>query len=172
MIENYPTVPEKYPVVVQVVVQVAAPEIWQLIEQPQFLKKIHPFVANHTMVHWPGKNARDIVEYYSGLTIHRHIFEWSATSLKLDAYIEGEKQIQGRWDIVPKTDTETEVKLFFKPVSFREYPQVIRSLIYQIYINRMLKTYTQYALKGLIHYFETGQPVKPNQFGKMRHFSY
>ena len=124
------------------------------------------------MVHWPGKNAHDIVEYYSGLTVHRHFFEWSANCLKLDVYIQGGKQVQVRWDIVPKTDTETDLTIYLNPVSFREYPKIIRYLIYRLYINQMLRTYTRHVIKGAIHYFETGQPIKPNQFGTIRHFSY
>jgi hypothetical protein len=124
------------------------------------------------MVHWPGNNAHDIVEYHSGLTIHRRFFERSTNCLKLDVYYEGEKQAQVRWDIVPKTDTETDLTIYLNPVSFKEYPQAIRYLIYRLYLNHLYRTYIKRVIKGAIHYFETGQPVKPNQFGTMRHFSY
>lgn len=172
MVQNTPTEPKKYAIVVQAVLPVAASEVWQLFEQPHFLEKIHPFAAKHTMVHWPGSTAYDIVEYYSGMTLHRHFFEWSANCLKLDAHINGQNQAQVRWDILPKTDTETDLTISLNPVSFREYPKAIRYLIYRLYINHMLRTYTEHVIKGAIYYFETGQPVKPNQFGKLRYFSY
>ena len=167
-----PIEPKSYQVVVQAILPVPASEFWQLIEQPHFLKKIHPLAANHTMVHWPGNDAHDIVEYYSGLTIHRCFYEWSANCLKLEVYIKGEKQAQVRWDIIPKTATETDLTIRLNPVSFREYPKVIRFLIYRLYLNRMFRSYINHVIKGAIYYFETGQPVKPNQFGTLRYFSY
>ena len=50
--------------------------VWNVISTSGILEKCHPYCFANKVKQWPGKEARDTIEYLNGLTFERRFISW------------------------------------------------------------------------------------------------
>ena len=140
--------------------------VWETISASGGLVNYHPFCAENPVEHWPGPNSSDRIVYLSGMTFERTFFEWhegSGYALRLSL---GERAVaEVRWSVLNGLAIEVTPLL---PVDMSD--QEAQTHLGR-YFGDGLVTYLHCILKGVEHWLETGEPVRPNQFGCVRGYS-
>ncbi|MEM7342687.1 MAG: hypothetical protein AAF485_00460 [Chloroflexota bacterium] len=134
--------------------------LWQLLKQPKHLELFHPFVDKIEVTQWPGDGAHDFVHYLSGLVLERRIKRWEDTNLTILILQGGRENTDVLWHSQPHDDTTVDLWIGLRPLWSST-----------VSVKPRLEQYLSGVLKGLAYYVETGQPVQPNQFGKVSVFS-
>ena len=65
-----------YSVCEQMSIGVSAQKLWKLISMPENLNLCHPYCKKNTVQKWGSIGAKDTLEYYNGLILHREFIEW------------------------------------------------------------------------------------------------
>ena len=150
-------------------------KLWEVISTPGILKYCHPFCKENQVIEWGKVGAKDTIEYYNGLKLHRLFTEWNPG--------EGYKLLIGRgkyatakvlWKIAAKANGMSSIEIsihLFTDVVLQKYPKIFRWLMRDLYLLPSMSKYVEDVVKGFKYYIETGIPVKKNQFRSNKMFS-
>jgi len=137
--------------------------VLNLIKSQNNLEKFHPFCKKNIVIKWDGKNSEDIVIYHSKKKYIRKFYEWNENGYKLEIF-EDRKLADITWivkDFKGKSIIKIKAKLYL-PYKYK----LINTIIFNIYVKFVLKSYLNSVVKGLKYYLETNKTVSNNQFGK------
>ena len=137
--------------------------VLNLIKSQNNLEKFHPFCKKNIVIKWDGKNSEDIVIYHSEKKYIRKFNEWNENGYKLEIF-EDRKLADITWnvkDFNSKSIIKIKAKLYL-PYKYK----LINTIIFNIYVRFVLKSYLNSVVKGLKYYLETNKTVSNNQFGK------
>ena len=137
--------------------------VLNLIKSQNNLEKFHPFCKKNIVIKWDGKNSEDIVIYHSKKKYIRRFYEWNENGYKLEIF-EDRKLADITWivkDFNGKSIIKIKAKLYL-PYKYK----LINTIIFNIYVKFVLKSYLNSVVKGLKYYLETNKTVSNNQFGK------
>ena len=137
--------------------------VLNLIKSPNNLEKFHPFCKKNIVIKWDGKNSEDIVIYHSKKKYIRKFYEWNENGYKLEIF-EDRKLADITW-IVNEFNSKSIIKIKAKLYLPYKY-KLINTIIFNIYVKYVLKSYLNSVVKGLKYYLETNKTVSNNQFGK------
>ena len=137
--------------------------VLNLIKSPNNLEKFHPFCKKNLVIKWDGKNSEDIVIYHSKKKYIRKFYEWNENGYKLEIF-EDRKLADITW-IVNEFNSKSIIKIKAKLYLPYKY-KLINTIIFNIYVKYVLKSYLNSVVKGLKYYLETNKTVSNNQFGK------
>jgi len=137
--------------------------VLNLIKSPNNLEKFHPFCKKNIVIKWDGKNSEDIVIYHSKKKYIRRFYEWNENGYKLEIF-EDRKLADITW-IVNEFNSKSIIKIKAKLYLPYKY-KLINTIIFNIYVKYVLKSYLNSVVKGLKYYLETNKTVSNNQFGK------
>lgn len=140
---------------------------------PGALEKYHPFCSRNPVETWPGAGSRDSIHYLSGLILERRFTAWDeGGGYQLDIGKPGWPVSHVRWMLEEAGPDESELTISISPNAFEDYPKIARWVLDRWYLVPLLERYLGAVLQGLDHYLTTGREVAPNQFGRVRFFSY
>lgn len=137
--------------------------VLNLIKSQSNLEKFHPFCKKNIVIKWDGKNSEDIVIYHSKKKYIRKFYEWNENGYKLEIF-EDRKLADITW-IVNEFNSKSIIKIKAKLYLPYKY-KLINTIIFNIYVKYVLKSYLNSVVKGLKYYLETNKTVSNNQFGK------
>ena len=137
--------------------------VLNLIKSQNNLEKFHPFCKKNIVIKWDGKNSEDIVIYHSKKKYIRRFYEWNENGYKLEIF-EDSKLADITW-IVNEFNSKSIIKIKAKLYLPYKY-KLINTIIFNIYVKFVLKSYLNSVVKGLKYYLETNKTVSNNQFGK------
>ena len=137
--------------------------VLNLIKSQNNLEKFHPFCKKNIVIKWDGKNSEDIVIYHSKKKYIRKFYEWNENGYKLEIF-EDRKLADITW-IVNEFNSKSIIKIKAKLYLPYKY-KLINTIIFNIYVKFVLKSYLNSVVKGLKYYLETNKTVSNNQFGK------
>ena len=137
--------------------------VLNLIKSQNNLEKFHPFCKKNIVIKWDGKNSEDIVIYHSKKKYIRKFYEWNENGYKLEIF-EDRKLADITW-IVNEFNSKSIIKIKAKLYLPYKY-KLINTIIFNIYVKYVLKSYLNSVVKGLKYYLETNKTVSNNQFGK------
>ena len=137
--------------------------VLNLIKSQNNLEKFHPFCKKNIVIKWDGKNSEDIVIYHSKKKYIRRFYEWNENGYKLEIF-EDRKLADITW-IVNEFNSKSIIKIKAKLYLPYKY-KLINTIIFNIYVKYVLKSYLNSVVKGLKYYLETNKTVSNNQFGK------
>ena len=137
--------------------------VLNLIKSQSNLEKFHPFCKKNIVIKWDGKNSEDIVIYHSKKKYIRKFYEWNENGYKLEIF-EDRKLADITW-IVNEFNSKSIIKIKAKLYLPYKY-KLINTIIFNIYVRFVLKSYLNSVVKGLKYYLETNKTVSNNQFGK------
>ena len=137
--------------------------VLNLIKSQNNLEKFHPFCKKNIVIKWDGKNSEDIVIYHSKKKYIRRFYEWNENGYKLEIF-EDRKLADISW-IVNEFNSKSIIKIKAKLYLPYKY-KLINTIIFNIYVKYVLKSYLNSVVKGLKYYLETNKTVSNNQFGK------
>ena len=137
--------------------------VLNLIKSQNNLEKFHPFCKKNIVIKWDGKNSEDIVIYHSKKKYIRRFYEWNENGYKLEIF-EDRKLADIAW-IVNEFNSKSIIKIKAKLYLPYKY-KLINTIIFNIYVKFVLKSYLNSVVKGLKYYLETNKTVSNNQFGK------
>jgi len=147
---------------------VAQPQshLWEVISTPGYLERCHPFCARNTVATWPGADARDLIVYRSGLELHRHITEWrEGHGYALDIGPKGRSNYQVRWQLGTVDEARSAITISLTPYLPSSQTEEDFHAAYMRKMRRANTTYLESVVAGIRHVAETGEPVRPDQFG-------
>ena len=142
--------------------------VLNLIKSQNNLEKFHPFCKKNIVIKWDGKNSEDIVIYHSKKKYIRKFYEWNENGYKLEIF-EDRKLADITW-IVNEFNSKSIIKIKAKLYLPYKY-KLINTIIFNIYVKYVLKSYLNSVVKGLKYYLETNKTVSNNQFGKHKWYS-
>ena len=137
--------------------------VLNLIKSQNNLEKFHPFCKKNIVIKWDGKNSEDIVIYHNKKKYIRKFYEWNENGYKLEIF-EDRKLADITW-IVNEFNSKSIIKIKAKLYLPYKY-KLINTIIFNIYVKYVLKSYLNSVVKGLKYYLETNKTVSNNQFGK------
>ena len=137
--------------------------VLNLIKSQNNLEKFHPFCKKNIVIKWDGKNSEDIVIYHSKKKYIRKFYEWNENGYKLEIF-EDRKLADITW-IVNEFNSKSIIKIKAKLYLPYKY-KLINTIIFNIYVKYVLKSYLNSVVKGLKYHLETNKTVSNNQFGK------
>ena len=137
--------------------------VLNLIKSQNNLEKFHPFCKKNIVIKWDGKNSEDIVIYHRKKKYIRKFYEWNENGYKLEIF-EDRKLADITW-IVNEFNSKSIIKIKAKLYLPYKY-KLINTIIFNIYVKYVLKSYLNSVVKGLKYYLETNKTVSNNQFGK------
>jgi hypothetical protein len=150
-------------------------KLWEVISTPGNLEFCHPFCKENTVTRWGEVGAKDTIQYYNGLKLHRLFTEWNIGK--------GYKLLIGRgkyatakviWEITAKEDRISILSIsinIYSDIALKRYSKFLRWVIKEFYLLPNMSNYVKDVVKGFKYYIETGNSVKKNQFGNNRMFS-
>lgn len=153
--------------------QVAAERVWQIMATPGALVRYHPFCSDNPVAAWPGVGAQDTIHYLSGLVLHRRFTDWQeGRGYELQIGNDRWPSSHVRWELVATGANESELTISIWPAAVVGFPSVLRWVLRRWYLLPLLRRYVRAVLRGLDFHLTTGRVVTPNQFGRVRLFSY
>ncbi len=147
-------------------------KILNLIQEPENLKKFHPFCKSNDASIWPGNGSIDYLEYLNGMKLKREFYNWSDNGY--DLKIGGKRNMAIVNWIVKGDDNKSSLRIRINPNIKNYIPiknLVVQRVLWFIYIRPMLQSYINNVVKGFNHYIKTETEVLKNQFGTHRWFS-
>tara|TARA_Y100001933_G_scaffold64495_1_gene64645 strand:- start:76 stop:561 length:486 start_codon:yes stop_codon:yes gene_type:complete len=147
-------------------------KILNLIQEPENLKKFHPFCKSNDASIWPGNGSIDYLEYLNGMKLKREFYNWSDNGY--DLKIGGKRNMAIVNWIVKGDDNKSSLRIRINPNIKNYIPIkniVVQRVLWFIYIRPMLQSYINNVVKGFNHYIKTETEVLKNQFGTHRWFS-
>ena len=139
------------------------------------MEKTHPFCESNPVHNWDAIGARDTIQYYNGIQLHREFTEWNigtGYSLKIGTKQNAKASVD--WKIVAtgKNSSELQIAIHLIPDEMlKAYPKILRGLICTLYVIPTMKQYVASVVKGFQFYLATGKTVSKNQFGYNTMFS-
>ncbi len=160
------------PVSRSIKINASSQKVWEVISKPGNLELCHPFCESNPVEKWSGTESIDYVIYYNGLKFQRIFTKW-IEDLGYDLLIgrKNGKKSKVIWRINKINNSKSQLKIAIYPHNTKKYPNIIKFLIYYIYVQPMLLKYLSAVLKGFRWYIVQGKTVQKNQFGKHKWFS-
>jgi hypothetical protein len=154
-------VPSPESVTSHVDIAAAVSGVWDLLATPGHLEECHPFCRENPVFSWNDEDRRDGVIYFSGLVLHRRLFDWQeGRSFDLHIGPPGEAPTNlVQWRLEPaRGGAATWLTVTVLPLGGRLQRAILHS-------------YLDSVVRGVRYRVETGQRVRRNQFGPHRVFS-
>jgi len=146
-------------------------KLWEIISSPSNLTLFHPFCKENRVKKWPGKNSRDVIQYYSGIVYERKFIKWKE-KVGYDLIIgkKGGKKSSVSWTI-SKDKGKTYLAISIYPHLYNDKKNIRNFILFNFFVRRQISKYLGSVLKGLEFYINTNTKVKKNQFGRHKFFS-
>jgi len=153
-------------------VAVSADKAWTQIARPGGLVLWHPFMKEHIAESWDGVGSKDLLIYSSGFTYNREVTYWEEdVGYDLKVTENGKRECASYWRIKPRDDTSCTLRITGEVKFIKKLPFPIRWALLEFKMKPVFKLYLALILKGFAFYAETGEQVKPDQFGPHPMFS-
>jgi hypothetical protein len=146
--------------------------VWNVISTSGILEKCHPYCFANKVKQWPGKEARDTIEYLNGLTFERRFISWKegdGYSLMIGEKNGPESFLE--WKLKAISSELTELTITVHPHYMRNIPKILSFIPYYLLIIPKLSNYLESVTSGFDWFIETGKPIPKNHFGKHKWFS-
>ncbi len=142
--------------------------MWAVISAPGYLEEVHPYCAANPVRAWPGAGAHDTVEYHNGRVIERRFTAWQdGEGYDLEASDGNGPAAAVRWRLAPAAGG-SELTIALTPRLHA--PGAVRWAAHSVF-RVMMPAYLQAVLQGVDWRVTTGEPVRPDQFGRHPWFS-
>jgi len=154
-------------------VAVPAAKAWALISEPGGLLPWHPFMKEDNVeTTWDGVGSKDTLIYNNGFIYNREVERWlEGVGYDLKVTEGGKRECASYWRITPIDDNHCALRITGEVRFIRKLPFPVRWLLLEWKMKPVFKLYLELILKGFAHHAETGEQVKPNQFGTHPLFS-
>ena len=150
-------------------------KVWKVISSEGNLEYCHPFCKNNPVSIWGKVGAKDMIEYYNGLTLHREFSEWTeGVGYKLNIGQGKYATATVFWEIENLGEKRSTLSIkinLYTDVALANYPRLLRKPIIKYYFIPHMFHYVKSVVNGFKYYIETGKPVQKNQFGVNKMFS-
>ena len=144
-----------------------AAQVWELISTPGHLTMCHPFCESNDVEQWPGVGARDRIQYFSGLELHREFTHWDEGSgYQLEIGTSGSRTARVLWVLTGLDGDRCALSISVIPYLKSEMSETRKRAYEQLAFGRSIERYLQSVVQGIDHCVTTGEKVQPNQFGK------
>ena len=154
-------------------ISAAADRVWDVMATPGAVARYHPFCSDNPVDAWPGVGAQDTIHYLSGVVLHRRFTVWDeGQGYELEIGNAEWPDSHVRWELVATGPDESELTISIWPGAFVGYPPALGWILHRLYLVPLLRRYLRAVLRGLDYYVTTGRLVAPNQFGRVRLFSF
>ncbi len=142
--------------------------MWSAISTPGHLEQVHPFCAANPVHAWPGAGAHDTVEYHNGRVIERRFTAWQdGEGYDLEASDGNGPAALVRWRLATAGGgsalTIALTPQLHAPAGMRAAARAAFRV--------MMRRYLRAVLCGVEWRVTTGEPVRPDQFGRHPWFS-
>ncbi|MDH3433824.1 MAG: hypothetical protein OEM60_08200, partial [Gammaproteobacteria bacterium] len=162
----------RWPVTVEQTIDAPAQAVWEAISMPGNLELCHPFCARNIVHTWPGRNARDEIQYLSGIIYQRHFSAWfDGVGYDLEIRQRDDDIASVSWRISATDDRSCALQITVYPQLLQDVPLVFRWFPHALRLRPMLRAYLESVTKGFEWYVTRGEPVPREHFGKHRWFS-
>ena len=119
-----------------------------------------------------GIGSKGLLIYSSGFRYNRKVIHWGeGVGFDLKVTGNGKKECASYWRITPKDDTNCTLPITGEVKFIKKLPFPIPWALLEFKMKPVFKLYLELILKGFAFYTETGEQVKPNQFGPHPMFS-
>lgn len=147
-------------------------KIWNLLTEPGHLKKIHPYCEYHEKVAYLGIGTKDTGRFASGKEVEREVIAWQPQQSYTVLLKDSRKKVTNITFSVEKINDETSCfSIYIATKAFKNVPRIIWKWIAKRKILPVMKKYLHSLLNGTKYYLETGEIVKPDQFGRLKGYS-
>ncbi len=162
----------RWPVVGQRVFGAPAERVWSVISTPGALEAYHPFCKANPVETWPGAASRDAIRYQNGVLLERRFTDWAeAAGFDLEIWGRGVKTALVSWRLEAVDPESSRLTVTVTPDLTPRLPLAVRWLLHRLRVAPALGKYLRQVLEGLDWYVTTGNPVRPDQFGRHPWFS-
>lgn len=144
--------------------------VWSVLAAPRHLERFHPFCARNDVERRPGPNAIDEIVYHNGRTVCRRFADWRP-GRGFDLTVEDSNGLLAdvSWSVVPAPGG-CELTIALVPRMLDDRPAPLRWAA-SVVVRPMLRRYLRSVAAGAEWVVRTGEPVRPNQFGRHPWFS-
>lgn len=147
-------------------------ELWKIISQPSNLELFHPFCKNNNTIVWNEENSIDKIEYYNHRVYTRNFLFWEKNvgyDLKISDKPKKESFVS--WRIKKLNKQNSTLKITIYPYILNKGNKLKNFVPFFVFVYPKLRSYLKHIFKGIDWYYNTGNKVSKNQFGKHSWFS-
>ncbi len=143
-------------------------DVRYLLNKESNLQLFHPFCKKNNVIKWSSNNYVDQIEYLNNKLFTRKFYEYYKNGYKLKIYSKDNLLANIHWHI-EEDGTNTSLSIDAFPII--KFSKIINFIVWNFYFKYVLGHYLMCVIKGAKYHLETGNIVKPNQFGKNHWFS-